>query len=313
MATLSCSAQTVCEQMHQLKEKYYGFTPRHFTEKELDAKSADLDKFWNYAKANKTEAILCLKDMILAEKNDTYFSFDASSLLLQLDDKEQYLDVVAEGIKKANLNELQLESYLRICLFLGKKGKDIRGLTEKLIREPNAHVYLVEHVITLSAAEASLFLYNTMSTSTAEESLINIIEHGNSTGKANAAIVLEILSTPKGDSVINDLVKNKSLPDSVAQAISGIKKEFSNKNKCDTTISRDELLRRFKSYPGEPGEGDHEVAGNANFICSACKNLKPEDADIVRAARQKSIIGLSDESLYEYFTLTKILMAVRSK
>lgn len=308
-----CSAQSVCEKLHLLKQQYYGFTPLALTSKQIDAKSADLDKFWSFAENNKTEAITCLKQMILAENKDTYFCFDASDLLLHLDDKFQSLDVVAAGLQKSNLKELQLEEYLHVCFVLGKKGTDISALTEKLISEPHATVFLTEHVITLSSVEASLFLYNTMGTEKAEISLFETLKNGNPTARSNAAMVLNTISTAKGDSLLNLLIKNRELPDSVEKAILKNKKEFAKKLTCKGSINRDEILARLKNYPAAPGETDEEVAGNEEFICSACKALTPGDAEAVRAARDRSTPGLSDESLYDYFALTGILMAIQNK
>jgi hypothetical protein len=313
ITTISCSAQNTCEQLQALKKQYYGFTPSNFTQKEKEERSAGLDKFWEYAKANKPQSLECLKDMILAENNDPYFCFDASSLLLQMDDKQQYLDVILKGVGKCKLKDLDLEPYLKITCFLGIKGKDISTLTEKFISEPNAKVFLTEHVITLSAIDASLFIYNIMGTDKAESFLFKIIKDGNSTGKHNAAVALNLLSTNKGDSLINHLIETKQLADSTIKFILSDRKQFTGSLICNGGTDRNSILQQLKGFPGSPERVDPHVAGNDDFICSACKNLTPKDADVVRAARDKSTPGPSDEALYDYFALTKILMTVRNK
>jgi len=309
----ACSAQSVCEQLRKLKQQCYGFKPSEISEIEKERKNTVLDKFWDFAKSNKSESPECLKQMILAEKEDGYFCYDASALLLQLDEKQQYLDVVVEGLKKCRLKDLQLEPYLQICFFLGKKGKDISELAEKLISEPKATVFLTEHVITLTASDASLFLYNTMGTANAEKSLINTIETGNVTGRQNAAQVLNAISTPRGDSLINILIKKKQIPDSTINMILADKKGATASPTCNGDLNRETVLQRLKNYPGEVGQPDSEIAGNDELICSACKALTAEDIEIIRAARNRSTRGLSDEALYDYFALTKILLTVRNK
>src|ERR1700747_3769780 len=112
--SINCSAQSICDSLKHLKQKYYGFKPFGYTDEQLQARSAQLDKFWSLAMSYKEEAGPCLKEMILAEDHDPYFCFDAASLLLKMDEGK-YLDAVLEGVKKSDLKDLQLEPYLNIC------------------------------------------------------------------------------------------------------------------------------------------------------------------------------------------------------
>ncbi|MEO7213742.1 hypothetical protein [Mucilaginibacter sp.] len=271
-STSICSAQTFCEKLAKLKTEYYGFNPSSLNSKQTDAKSAQLDKFWNLAKTNPEAALPCLKDMVTAENRDPYFCFDAASLILTLDKKEQYLDVVLEAVKKADLADLQGEPYLRVAFFLGKKGKDISALAEKLISTPKAHVYLVQHAIDLSAIDASIFLYNLMSIKAAENNLFNIIGNGNATGKHNATVVLNILSTNRGDSLLNKLLAENKLADSTKAFVLKDRKAFAENSK-EQPSTRDEST--------------------------------------VREERTKTITALSDESIERYFTLTSELITIR--
>jgi hypothetical protein len=302
--SINCSAQSICDSLKHLKQKYYGFKPFGYTEEQLKTKSAQLDKFWDLAMSHKDEAGPCLKDMVLAENNDSYFCFDAASLLVKIDE-DKYLDAALEGVKKSDLKDLQLEPYLDMVYFLGRKGKDISSLTEKLISYPNAQVPLTMHAIILSAPEASLFLYNTMGVPKAEQCLISSLSKGNPTARQNAAVVLTILSTTKGDSVINAMIANKQLADSTIQFVQKIR-TVDMKSDCEGTLSRDELLNKLKSDMPD-------FTGSEAIACSAFKNLKTEDADLVRAARERVITGLSDESLERYVAATRILIAVRYK
>jgi hypothetical protein len=273
-SSITCSAQTLCEKLAKLKTEYYGFKPTSLNTKQMEAKSAQLDKFWDLAKSDTAAALPCLRDMIMTENNDPYFCFDAATLILSLDKKEEYLDAVLAGANKADLNQIQGEAYLNVCFFLGHKGKDIGPLAEKLLSTPGAHVYLTVHVIDLSAIDASIFLYNLMSIKTAEDNLFNIIANGNPTGKHNAAVVLNILSTNRGDSLLNKLMNENKLADST--------KAF--------------VLRDRKAF------AEH-----------ADKKQSTRTEDEVRTERTNTITALSDESIERYFSLTAELMAIRHK
>jgi hypothetical protein len=274
LSSLNCQAQSFCEKLAKLKQQFYGFSPTKLTTEQQKSKSADLDKFWNLAKTDPEAALPCLKEMIMNENNDPYFCFDASTLILELDKKERYLDVVLAGVNKSDLKGLQLETYLQVCFFLANKGKDIGAAAEKLISMPGAHVYLTIHVIDLSAIDASIFLYNTLPLEKAEDALISVINNGNSTGKHNAAVVLNILSTKKGDDFLNGLIAENKLADSTRQFILKDRKEFID----------------HKKYK-EPAR----------------------DEASIRTDRQQSIHGVSDESIERYFSFTGELMTARDK
>ncbi|WP_078349522.1 hypothetical protein [Mucilaginibacter pedocola] len=260
--------------MATLKKEYYGFKPNTLNDKQTDAKSAQLDKFWDLAKTDPAAALPCLKEMVLAENNDPYFCFDAATLILTLDKKEEYLDAVLASVKKTDLNNIQGEPYLNVSFLLGNKGKDIAPLAEKLISTPKVHVYLAMHAIDLSAIDASLFLYNLMSIKAAEDNLIGITENGTPTGKHNAAVVLNLLSTDRGDSLLNKLLAENKLADSTKAFVLHDRKEFTK------------------------GDG---------------KDKEVRDEATIRNERTKTITGLSDESIERYFALTAELMSVRYK
>ncbi len=306
ISTLSCSAQSVCEKLEQLKKLYYGFKPSLLKPEQRNAKSADLDKFWDYAKSNKTEAVPCLINMIKTEQTDTYFCFDASSLLLTLDKEQQHLDAVLEGVKKSDIIDLNLEGYLQISFFLGSQGKDISSLAEKLISYPNAKIPLTIHAITLNAIEAASFLYNKMDPSLAEQSLSTVIMTGNSVAKHNAAILLTLNATAKGDSLLNRLIANKNLADSTIKIVQNTKMSFTVTSPCDGSLGRTEILEHLKSSP--TGE-----ISSKEMMCSAVKVLLPEDIEVLREARRKSTPGLSDEGLERYFALTIVIITLRNQ
>jgi hypothetical protein len=309
-ANLSFS-QSTCDSLILLKKKTYDFKPSDFSDSVKDLKSAELDIFWNTAKRNRAEAAVCLNEMILNETHDSYFCFDASSLLLRLDTTGKYLPTVLKGIDKCDLEDLQLSPYLSICFYLGMKGYDISGLTNKLISIPNARVFLSDHFMTLNAIDASIFLYNAMPLKTAENALFEAIKNGNETAKHNASVILNLVSTERGDSLLNSLIENKQMPDSTIKFVEKDRKEFVMH--CKGQTGRSKILEHLKDVPYNFEKEFYGFAGNDKLICSACNQLTIQDIELIREARRRSTPGISDEALYEYFALTRILMTVRAK
>lgn len=304
-------AQRTCDSLNILKKNVYGFKPSDLSDSLRNLKSGELDIFWKTARNNPTEASNCLQGLIENETKDSYFCFDASSLLVRLDTSSKYLPTVIAGLTKCNLEDLQLSSYLKICFYLGQRGQDIGKLTTNLISIPNAKIFLSNHFLTLNAIDASIFLFNSMPTTTAESVLISAILDGTPTAKHNAAVVLNLLATDNGDSLLNSLIEKKQLGDSTVQFILRDRKAFIIKP--EGSASRAKVLEALNDVPYNFEKEFYGFAGNNNLISSACKQLKTQDVERIREARRKSTPGLSDEALHEYFALTRILMTVRDK
>ncbi|MES2574838.1 MAG: hypothetical protein V4572_07835 [Bacteroidota bacterium] len=304
-------SQTTCDSLLLLKKKVYGFKPSELTDTLKSLKNKDLDLFWKTARNNPKEATPCLKTLIENETGDSYFCFDASSLLVRLDSTNTYLPTVIKGLNKCELKDLQLSSFLEICYYLSYKKQDITELATKLISVPDAKIFLSRHFITLDAIDASIFLFNDMPTETAEKTLIAAISNGNATAKHNAAVVLNLLSTDTGDQFLNSLIEKKELDDATIQYIMKDRKRFIIKPKGSK--SRSKILEYLNDVPYNFEKEFFGFAGNGKLIGSACKQLTKQDIEKIRIARKKSTPGLSDEALHEYFALTAILMTVRDK
>jgi len=310
-ASAALHAETTCQQLIRLKQTIYGFKPSELNDSLKNLKSAELDEFWSAAKAHPADAALCLKSLIENEEKDQYFCFDAASLLVRLDTTDRYLPSVIAGLKKCNLRDLQLVSYLEICCYLAFRGKDIGELAENFISTPGASVYLEQHVITLDAIDASIFMFNLMDEAVAERILTSAILHGNSIARHNASVLLNLMATDSGDRLIDSLSDQKFLADSTKRLIKEERKSL--KNKSAGTISRSKIMESLDDAPYNMEKEFFGFAGNDNLIASACKVLSKNDLDKVREARKKSTPGLSDEALHEYYTLSSIIRTIRNE
>lgn len=304
-------SQTTCDSLILLKKKTYGFKPSDLTDTLKSLKSKELDLFWNTAKNNPIDAAPCLQSLIENEISDSYFCFDASSLLLRLDTTKTYFPTVIKGLKKCELKDLQLSPYLKICFYLNYNKQDISELAIKLISIPNAKIFLSDHFLTLNAIDASIFLFNNMPTETAENVLVTTILNGNPTAKHNGAILLNLMATDTGDEFLNSQIEKKLLDDSTIEFIMKDRKTFIINAKG--SVGRSEILESLNDVPFNFEKEFFGFAGNEKLIGSACKQLTKQDIETIRNARQKTTPGLSDEALHEYFALTSILMTVRNK
>ena len=111
----------------------------------------------------------------------------------------------------------------------------------------NFRIFLSNHFITLSAIDASIFLFNNMPSETAEKCLIEAIENGNATAKHNAAVVLNLMATDRGDQFLNGLIEKKLLDVTTIQFIMKDRKNFVVKPKGSESRAR--ILEALNDLP----------------------------------------------------------------
>src|ERR1022692_2151840 len=87
-----------CSKLATMKASTYGFHPTDLNQAQQLAKSSEMDRFWAAAKSDHANGIQCSQQMILAEKRDKPFLFDASSWLYSLDNSPENLNAITPGL-----------------------------------------------------------------------------------------------------------------------------------------------------------------------------------------------------------------------
>lgn len=300
--------ESVCAQLQKEKSDIYGFHPAQITQKERETKSAQMDRFWKSVKSQGPQGIDCLKQLIVAEQQDGYFVFDAASLLLSLDTSTTSLEVASLGIAKADLKDLDSSSYIRTTLFLFHRGMDITPLVEHYLMAPEVKGFVPQHAMTLDRETGAIFMYGSLPSSSADESLIRMLNSKESATK-HAAVALLSLSLTEDSFKAIKAVDRTSLPESIRKSVDGSLKRQRIEDAGPTKKSRTEVLQTINRIPKFGGDF-WGVAGDKEFTQSAITLLQEQDLPALREARRKSIYSLSDEALHEYFALTRVLLGV---
>ena len=83
--------------------KTYGFQPHTLSQKEIEAKSNDLDQFWNKVKDRKEQYLPLLRAELQAPSNPSFFYYDCSKLLLSLSENIDDRKIALKAIPKVDL------------------------------------------------------------------------------------------------------------------------------------------------------------------------------------------------------------------
>jgi hypothetical protein len=302
----SAAIDSACVELQKDKSTIYGFHPSQISQKEREAKSAQMDRFWESVKSQRPLGIDCLKQLIAAEQQDGFFAFDAASLLLSLDTSTTSLEVASSGIAKADLKDLDSSSYIRTTLFLLHKGIDITPLVEHYMTASEVKGFVPQHAMTLDRETGAVFMYGSMPSSSADQSLIRMLNSKESATR-NAAVALLSLSLTEDSFNAIKAVDRTALPEFIRKSVEWSQKYQRIEDAGPSKKSRTEVLQTLNRIPKFGGDF-WGVAGDKEFAQNAIERLQEEDLPVLREARRKSLYGLSDEALHEYLALSRILL-----
>jgi hypothetical protein len=301
-----CAQTTDCSKLAATKTSTYGFHPTDLSNAQQTAKSAQLDLFWNSVKSEQASGIKCLQQMIVAEKTDTFFLFDAGSLLYSLDHSPESLAAITQGINGSDLKDLQIPDYIRMLLRLNRDGVDIGPLAAKYLYFPKVDSFVPQHSMQLTRKMGVTLLYGSMSSEAADRYLIPALSAEPEYVRSAAALFLAMNMTPEDFRALRAL-KLQQFPTLVQKQITATLKPPAMPRVERPAVSREQVLAQLRQIPNYddkfPG-----VADNRKFMSGALGTLTKEDVELIRAARQKSITGVSDEALDEYIALSQILL-----
>jgi hypothetical protein len=248
----SAAIDSACAELQKDKSTIYGFHPAQISRKEQDAKSSQMDQFWKSIKSQGPQGMDCLKQLIVAEQQDGFFAFDAASLLLSLDTSTTSLEVASSGIAKADLKDLDSSSYIRTTLFLLHRGMDITPLVEHYMTAPEVKGFVPQHAMTLDRETGAIFMYGSMPSSSADQSLIRMLSSKESATK-NASVALLSLSLTEDSFKVIKAVDRTSLPESFRKSVEGSLKHQRIEDPGPTNKSRAELLQTLNRIPNFGG------------------------------------------------------------
>jgi hypothetical protein len=299
---------SACAELHKKKATIYGFRPSEISKEERKDKSARMDEFWKSVKAHGQPGLECLRQLITTEQQDGFFVFDAASLLISLDQSPASLEVARIGISKTNLKDVDSSGYIRNTLFLFHKGLDITPLVEHYMTAPEVKGFVPQHAMKLDRETGAFFLYGSMSSASADQSLIRMLNSKEPSTRSAAAVLLSLNLTKESFKALKT-VNRTSLPEPTRQAVESAMKYQRIEKSGSAKKSRAEVMHTLSRIP-KYGEDFYGVAGDEEFAESAIAFLQEEDLPALREARRKSIYGLSDEALGEYFALSRVLLGV---
>lgn len=263
-------AQSSQQEFHAVVASVYNFFPHNLTDKQIDEKSQELDKFWETVKAKKSTLLPFLRVELSDLSNNSFFLYDGSKLLLSLSTEPADKSVSLKAIPMVDLNDIQHLDYLYTVHKFSRERLNTIAAAFRILDYPQFSAYIVQHALKVDQETALLFMLLPIPEDLFVEPAIARLQSARSDTTARSLLNLLWYSvTERGDSAIAKYAENQNNPKSA--------REYAN-----------ELRSRDNSF-------------------SPSSNSTIQSSDIISLKEERSTImqRISDEILYSLKDITR--------
>jgi hypothetical protein len=299
-----------CEDLKKLIDKTYNFKPSKLTEAERNTKSAEMDLVWNKVKANSKELLPCLREAIDSRTNDGFFRFDASNLLIKLDQSDDAKKRLIKSYAAVDLTDVNLAYWVPPIATLGYEGFDTTAAGENWLRNANPSNYSPgvrpANVRPEYKINGAVIIYGSMDESTATPALLKIAATENHPGREIAVEVLLKQATAQSFKELGKL-NQKGLSEAIRKKIND-KPKFVVLREGTPKTSRQEYLDAFQQFAGGKTQAFMQIAytipdGDSDVVVV----MKKEDIPLIRKVRRAFAASGNPQAEEWYQSFTDIL------
>ena len=300
-------ASPKCATLTEAKRKTYGFRPATLAASERQAKMAAMDQFWTLAKSQGPEGLACVANLIADEKTDTWFLFDAASLLVTFDKSGKSDAAVVDALSRSDLADVEPPAFIQVALQVAQRGGDIGPAAHNYMNAAKVTADLPAHGgYRLDRTSGAILLYGRMPPDAVDKYLAIEVTSKNLETRDAAAIVWSLNMTEssfKGLAALGDMA-NFSAP--TREHVRTVRRYVRVPVTRPAKYTREQMLQKIAQWPAftDP-PSENQALDNACYA-----TLTPADLSTVRDARRRLITGVSNEAIEGYNEASRVLMNV---
>jgi hypothetical protein len=303
-----------CAALQSALRQTYGFDPTQLSDQQRAAKSKALQEFWEDAKGLGAPAVPCLRQMLASDTQDPFFLYNGSLLLFSLDTSPSSTAAISTALAGADPQDVDAAQFIGLLIKLARLDVDIGPLAAKYLNYESLHSD-TQGPNAFRLFDVALLLYGSMQPLLAEKYLEGLAQYGEPNARSAAVFALALNLTEPAFRALHAGVSLAGLPDDNRNIVLSIFTYQQMTAAPHTPLSRDEVLKRLDSvirgdFAHIDAANPPYVSGDQAFAVSAGAQLTPADIPRLLEARRMSIRGVSDDSLAEYTTLTRIIIEV---
>lgn len=309
----SAESSPNCAELDKLIDTTYGFKPSKLTSAEQSAKSAQMDAVWNKVKADQKNLIPCMRAAIASRKEDTFFRFDASGLLVTLDQSDETKKIWIQSAADVDFTDIDMRYWMPSIAKFGYEGLDTSAAAEAWLRHPDPGYYLPQHgALKIGKETGALIAYGSMDEAIATPALAKIAARADHPGRETAVRLLMQQATPESFTELKKVDASGLSPRTAADLKALLTKPvLLAKREGPPKTSREQYLAAFKQLAeGKPGAFMGLAADVPDGEKDVIAIMKEEDIPLIRKARRFMMTSANPHSAEWYDSFTKILMAM---
>lgn len=307
LSSVSSFAQENCAEFKKLAAQTYNFKPSKLTPAERDVKSKAMDVVWEKVKANPKELLPCLREAIDVPTDDSFFKFDASNLLIQLDQSADAKKILIKSYAAVDLADVNLAYWMPYIAVLGYEGFDTSAAGENWLRHPNPSYYSPRHgTLPVTKEIGALIIYGSMDESLATPALMKIAAAENHPGRETAVDLLLKQATAESFKELSKLnqkgLSETSKKKTTSRPVLIVPREGTPKTTRQAYLDAFQQLvegkpQTFLKLATEITDGEKDVVAV----------MKKEDVPLIRKARRFFAASANPHSADWYKSFTNIL------
>ncbi len=305
-----------CIEFQKLVNVTYNFKPSKLTPEERTAKSAAMDKVWNEVKANRQKLLPCLREAINSPTADKFFGFDASNLLIELDQSDESKKTLIKNYAEVDFDDIDLRYWMPYIAILGYENFDTSEAGENWLKHPNPEYYLPQHgTFSVNKEIGAFIIYGSMDESIATPALVKIALQENHSAREIAIRILMQQATPESFQALKKL-NQKGLSENARQSINTFltAPKILAPREGEPKVTRQQYLDVFNQLVAGKAQPFLKLATEvSDGEKDAVAVLKQEDIPLIRKSRRVFAASANPHSAEWYKSFTDILMALTWK
>ena len=291
----------------------YDFKPSKLDKAQRGAKSDAMDKVWSAVESKPKELLPCLRTALEDPKADTWFRFDASSLLVKLDPSDTSKAIQVRAFLDVDLEDADLRTWVQTLSRRAAEGYDVSEGALRWLNHSNANYFLPEHgAYEVNKEGGAFFMLGCMDETNALPVLLKIVSDRNNKHREFALSMLTKLATPEALQALKKIdpntVSKKGQP--VIKAVLTRPKTIILR-KGTPKVTRAEYLKAFQNAAnGNWKTFDDLVEKVPDGERDAIVVLKDEDLPLLRKVRRLRLAYCNQHAIEYYEDFTSIIMAL---
>jgi hypothetical protein len=274
-----------------------------------------MDKVWNLVEAHPSEMLPCLTAEMEGPSADSWFLFDAGSLLVKLDHSPRTNQLILRGCERVDLDDVALLDWVDRLTTLALQDVDISGAAERWMQYSHASYVVPRHAFTVKRPEGAFFLYGSMDEALAAPALMKIASDPANPQRELALSLLGKLATPEADNAFRSVDLNgfSSQVQTAAHSVIANRPIFYRRDPPKST--REEILAVLRSIADQRDFRPFMelVVKTPDGERDAVTVMKPEDLPLIRKARRAMAASGNPHLMEDYPYFTGIIWTLQQR